>query len=129
MILTQKKILLIDSLGALLSVFILGVVLVKFESTFGMPRKVLYFLSITAGILGTYSFICYLLIKENRKPYLKIIANANLIYCCITVGLTIYFNRVLTNWGFTYFLCEVAVIIMLAIFELKSASKLINNKA
>ena len=129
MILTQKKILLIDSLGALLSAFMLGVVLVRFESTFGMPRKVLYFLSIIACILATYSFICYLLIKENRKPYLKIIACANLIYCCVTAGLTIYFNSVLTNWGFTYFLCEVAVIITLAIIELKSASKLVDNNA
>ena len=129
MILNSKKIFLIDSFGALLSAFLLGVVLVRFESTFGMPRKVLYFLSITACIFAIYSFMIYLLIKENWKPYLKIIAFANLIYCCLTIGLTLYFNKEVTNLGLIYFLAEVSVVITLAIIELKSASKIIYNKA
>ena len=129
MILNSKKIFLIDSFGALLSAFLLGVVLVRFESTFGMPRKVLYFLSITACIFAIYSFMSYLLIKENWKPYLKIIAFANLIYCCLTIGLTLYFNKEVTNLGLIYFLAEVSVVITLAIIELKSASKIIYNKA
>ena len=129
MIVKQKKLFLIDSLGALLSTFLLGVALVRFESTFGMPRKVLYFLSITACIFSIYSFVSYLLTKENWKPYLRIIAYSNLLYCCLTLGLTLYFNRALTNLGLIYFLSEVAVIITLAIIELRSASKLIVNKA
>ena len=71
----------------------------------------------------------YLLIKENWKPYLKIIAYTNLIYCGLTLGLTLYFNRELTNLGLIYFFSELAVLITLAIIELKSASKLIDNKA
>ncbi len=127
MILNPKKLFLIDSLGALLSAFLLGAVLVRFESAFGMPRKALNLLSIIACIFSIYSFMSYLLIKENWKPYLKIIAYANLIYCCLTIGFTLYFNSELTNWGLIYFLSEVAVIITLAIIEFKSASKLIGS--
>jgi hypothetical protein len=128
-IFNQKKLFLIDGTGALLSAFLLGVVLVRFEDTFGMPRRVLYFLSVIAGIFAVYSFMSYLLIKKNRRPYLKIIAFANLAYCCLTAGLTLYFIRELTNFGLAYFVSEVALIITLAIVELKSASKLIDYTA
>jgi hypothetical protein len=123
----QKKLFLIDSLGALLSAFLLGVILVRFESSFGMPRNVLYFLSITACTMSIYSFMNYLLIKKNRKYYLKIIACTNLFYCCLTLGLTLYFNKELTTLGLIYFLSELVVIITLVIVELKSASKFINK--
>ena len=126
--LTPKKLFLTDSSGAALSAFLLGVVLVRFENTFGMPREILYFLAITACFLAIYSLMSFLLIKENGKPYLKIIGYANLLYCGVTVGLIIYFNRVLTNWGLIYFLSEVAVIVTLAVVELKFASKQIDKK-
>ena len=125
--LNQKKLFLIDSLGALLSAFLLGVVLVRFESSFGMPRNVLYFLSITACTMSIYSFMNYLLIKKNRKYYLKIIAYINLLYCCLTLGLALYFNKELTTLGLIYFLSELTVIITLVIVELKSASKFIDK--
>lgn len=128
MILKHKKLFLIDSLGALLSAFLLGVVLVSFESTFGMPRKVLYFLSITACTFAIYSYMSYLLIKENWKPYLKIIAFANLLYCCLTIGLIFYLNQKLTTFGLIFFLSEVIVIITLVIIELKIAYDYIKNK-
>lgn len=121
MIVSPKKLLLIDSLGALLSAFLLGVVLVKFESSFGMPLKVLYWLSIIACVFAVYSLMSYLIIKNNRKLYLKIIAFANLTYCCLTIGLVLFFSDELTNLGLIYFLSEVAVILTLVIIELKSA--------
>jgi hypothetical protein len=122
MILNPGKLLLIDGAGALLSAFLLGVVLVKFENIFGMPLKALCFLSTIACIFAAYSFTSYLLIKKNRKPYLKIIAFANLMYCCLTLGLIFYYNNELTNWGLLCFLCELAVIMILVIIELRSAS-------
>ena len=114
----HKKLFLIDCLGALLSAFLLGVVLMNFESTFGMPRKELYFLSIIAFLLATYSFMCYFFIKRNWKFYLKIIAFANLLYCFLTIGLMLYFCKELTNYGFIYFVSEVIIVITLAIIEL-----------
>ena len=43
-----KKLFLIDSLGALISAVMLGLVLTRFEHIFGMPQNVLYFLSFIA---------------------------------------------------------------------------------
>jgi hypothetical protein len=44
----SKKIFLIDGIGALLSAVFLGVILVKFEESFRMPRTILYLLSSVA---------------------------------------------------------------------------------
>jgi hypothetical protein len=126
--LTAKKLLLVDSLGALVSALLLGLVLVQFESDFGMPSKVLYFLSIIACLFSAYSLMSYLLVKNNGKPFLTFIALANLIYCCLTIGLTIYFHKELTYLGFIYFFSEVVIIITLAIIELKTVSEIVENK-
>ena len=128
MTLQPKKLFLIDSTGAFLSAFLLGVVLVSLERTFGMPRNVLYFLSVSACIFGIYSLMCYVLLKEHWKPYLQMIAFANLLYCCLTIGLVIYWSKELTNLGLLYFLSEIGVVITLAIVELKTASKQMDNK-
>jgi len=118
-----KKLFLIDSIGALSSAFLLGVVLVHFESSFGMPRKELYMLSIAACAFAVYSFTCYLLIKENWSPYLRIIAIANLLYCCVTIGLVICLHQQITTLGWLYFVSEIIVIVCLAFVELQTASK------
>jgi hypothetical protein len=119
---SSKNLFLLDSLGALLSAILLGVVLVSFENEFGMPQKVLNMLSYTAIILSIYSFICFLKNSVNWRPYLKIIAIVNLLYCCLTMGLLIYFYQKLTVLGVFYFVIETLVITILAIIELKKAN-------
>lgn len=128
MTLQPQKLFLIDSTGAFLSAFLLGVVLVSLERSFGMPRNVLYFLSISACMLGIYSFMCYVLLNEHWKPYLQMIAFANLLYCCLTIGLVLYWNKALTNLGLLYFLSEVGIVITLALVELKTASRQMDHK-
>ncbi len=128
MILPPKQLFLIDSLGGMLSALLLGVVLARFETTFGMPRKVLYFLSCLACVYAVYSFLSYWRIKENWRPYMQAIAIANLLYCCLTVGLVIYHRQELTKLGLIYFLLEVVVIISLIIMELKTVSGFLREK-
>lgn len=118
-----KKLFLIDSLGALLSAGMLGIVLTRFESTVGMPKQVLYFLAILACIFAVYSFLCFLWVKSNWQIYLKIIALVNLAYCCLTIGLIIYEYQELTNLGLCYFVLEIIVVTVLAMIELKTASR------
>lgn len=118
-----KTLFLIDSIGALSSAFLLGIVLVHFESSFGMPRKELYMLSIAACTFAVYSFTCFLLIKENWSPYLRLIAVVNLLYCCVTIGFAFYFYQQITALGWLYFVGEIIVIVCLAIIELQTASK------
>lgn len=122
-LLNSKKLFLIDGLGALLSAFLLGVILVQFEPLFGMPRKALYFLSATACLFATYSGLCYVFLKKNHAVYLKPIAWANLLYCCLTIVLTVYFYKELTTLSIIYFLAEVMVIVTLAMIELRAASE------
>src|SRR5688572_684170 len=121
--LNHKKLLLIDCLGALLSAFLLGIVLVKFESGFGMPQNILYFLSTMACLFAMYSGISYFFLRKNHVAYLKFIAFANLMYCCLTLGLTVYFYKQLTALGLIYFTGEILVIVALAMIELRVASK------
>jgi len=53
------RLFLIDGYGALLSAFLYMVVLVNFESAFGMPQRELHFLGFLAGVYAVYSFSCY----------------------------------------------------------------------
>ncbi|MEW7290649.1 hypothetical protein [Aquimarina sp. 2304DJ70-9] len=124
MISSPNKLFLIDGLGALLTAFLLGVVLTTWEDCFGMPSKILYTLSIVALIYALYSISCYFLTIKNWKPYLRGIAIANLMYCCLTIGLVVYFYHNLTGIGVLYFLLEVAVILILIGVELRVSSRI-----
>ena len=126
MMLKLPKIFLTDGLGALLSAFLLCVILVKFEHVFQMPRPVLWILLITACLFASYSLINYLL-NNKKRSYLKIIAYANLLYSCLTISMTLYYRTELTTVGFMYFLSEAAIIMTLAIIELKVAFNPVDN--
>ena len=118
-----KQIFLIDSFGALISAFSLGVVLVIFESHFGMPRNVLYILAAVACLFAIYSFSCALRMPKKWQPFLKAIALANFIYCCATLFLLFYFYQHLTVLGITYFVLEIMVILILIKIEFYLANK------
>lgn len=128
MTLAPKQLFLIDSLGGILSALLLGVVLARFETAFGMPQKVLYLLACLACVYTIYSLLSYWRIKENWRPYMQAIAIANLFYCCLTIGLVIYHFQKLNKLGLLYFLLEVVVIISLIIVELKTVSRFHGEK-
>ncbi|MBX2927255.1 MAG: hypothetical protein KF852_05415 [Saprospiraceae bacterium] len=116
-----QKLFLTDSLGALLSAIMLGLVLPRLESIFGMPQLVLYWLASIAGIFFIHSLLCFLRKPANWRPSLRIIALANLSYCCLTVGLIIYWFPMLTVLGLAYFALEIIVVMLLSLMELKAA--------
>ena len=113
----SKKLFLVDSIGALLSAILIGLVLARFEPIFGMPHTVLYVLAVIPCIFSIYSFLCFLSKKRNLQSLMKIIAIANLLYCCLTVGLMIYFYQQLTIFGLIYFVLEIIIVVLLAIIE------------
>ncbi len=120
--LNPKRLFLIDSLGALLSAILYSAVLARFESIFGMPQNVLYGLSFLAGAYAIYSCICYFSNLEKWRPYLKIIAIANLLHCCLTIGLVFSCYQKLTILGLCYFAGELIIVMSLAVVELKTIS-------
>ena len=115
---------LIDGFGALLSAFLLGIVLTRYESTFGMPRQALYFLAILPCLFAVYDFICYFRTKENRGSFLKAIGIANLLYCCISIGFVLHHFQKLTILGLLYFMGEILIVTVLASVEIKTANEL-----
>lgn len=118
---SSRILFLLDGLGALLSAFFLGIVLVRFEVYFGIPKNILYLLAGLACILMIYSLGTYLFAKDNWHTHYKTIAFANLAYCFLTAGLIIYFHKEITPLGLLYFLAEMAILLFLVKMELKSA--------
>jgi len=114
---------LIDSLGAVLSAFLLGFVLVQLEYLIGMPKKELYFLALIACGFAVYSFLCYWRTPRNWRLFLKIIASSNLIYCFISIGLVVYHYEKLSDLGLLYFIIEFMILIIIATVEFKVATK------
>lgn len=119
--LSPKRLFLIDSIGAILSAIFLGVVLVRFESTFGMPLNILYKLALAAVVFAAYSASCHFFLPTNWRPFLKAIALVNLTYSCLTLGLVIHFYAKLTALGLLYFAGELALVITLARIEWRTA--------
>ncbi len=112
-----KRIFLIDGLGALLTAFFLGIILASFENSFGMPKTILYILSIIACLFAFYSFCSSFFATSHWRHLLKWLIIANAIYCCLTIGLVFHFFQNLRILGLFYFLLELIVMISLIFFE------------
>ncbi len=119
----HKKLFLIDSLGGGLSAFMLGLVLVAYNPIIGMPYPTLYLLSFIACLFCVYSFVCFKFTPKNWQLFMKIVAVCNLLYCCLTIGLTIHYYAALTALGVAYFVIEVIIIVIIAIIEIQTANK------
>ena len=94
-----KKLFQIDGFGAVLSAILLGVVLVKLEYLFGIPKSTLYLLAFLPCLFVVYDLYCYFKTPNDVAMFLKIIGITNLIYCCLSIGLAIYHSKDITIWG------------------------------
>lgn len=118
-----KKLFLIDGIGALLSIFLLGVVLVKFESYFGMPKPTLYFLAFWPCLFFIYDMLCFFLAKQKLNILLKGIAFANVGYCILSVVTAIFHYSSITYLGWIYISLEIIIVLIIASIEFKVANK------
>lgn len=123
-----KRLFLIDSLGALTTAFLLFVVLRNFNEYFGIPEKILIYLSAIAVCYFFYSLTCSFVIKVNWVPFIKGICIANLLYCVSTVGLLILYHHQLTSIGIVYFLGEIAIVCGIAYLEFNVAIEIDKRK-
>ncbi|MFN3852536.1 MAG: hypothetical protein ACK4NY_24105 [Spirosomataceae bacterium] len=118
-----RKLFLFDGLGAIYSAFMLGFVLFQNEILFGIPKTVLFYLSIMAATFAVYSLTCYIGNPRKPKNYLRVIAFANLTYCCISLGIMTYFFQQITVLGIIYLILEKFVVLGLVFFELMAANQ------
>ncbi|NND05196.1 MAG: hypothetical protein HKN87_02350 [Saprospiraceae bacterium] len=116
-----KKLFLIDALGAFVSALCLGYLLVRFEHLFGMPKNVLYVLASIAIGFSINSIASWAFAKESWRRALRIIAIANLLYCCITVVLVLYYWQYLTALGLAYFMIEIILVVLLSYAEFRNS--------
>jgi hypothetical protein len=122
----STKIFLLDATGAFVSIILLSTLYI-FEEYFGMPQKILSIFIGIASVFFFYSAIVYLVSPLKWRTYLTIIAILNICYCLLTIFHVFLYFENLTLYGQLYFVGEVLVIILLAIFELKIASKTTNH--
>jgi len=118
-----RNILLIDALGAIVSIVLLGCVLVKLEPFFGFPKSALYFLVLFPCIYFTYDLYVYYKKNYKVKLALKTIAFLNIVYCFVTLGLATYHWQRITALGWTYLVLELIVIVGIAKFEFNYSKK------
>ncbi len=117
-----EKLFLIDAFGALLSAFLLGIVLVKFEQFFGIPIPILYFLALLPCFFAVYDFSCFVANSKNVGVLLKCIAFMNTAYCFVSLTLLLYHYERMKILGWSYILIEVIIVLILANIEYKVAT-------
>ena len=122
-----RKLFLIDGLGAMLSAFMLGVVLVKLERAFGIPSSTLYFLAIFPVLFAIFDFYCYQKKHSKSGQFLRILGILNLMYCCLSIGFAFYHINTITVLGWIYMLIEILIIVVLSVFELRVAKRLMSS--
>lgn len=117
-LLTTKRIFLIDAFGALVSISIFLLVLLKHETFFGIPKSSIYLLCTVPGFFIIYDLSIYFLIKRDLGFYLKVLAFMNLFYCALSIGVGIYLKGIITRYGHSYLFLEIIVLILLCRYQL-----------
>jgi len=123
-----KRLFLLDGFGAFLTAFVLFAILRRFNEYVGLPPSTLSLLSLIAIIFCFYSISCFFLVSDNWQPFIRIISMANLLYCCLTIGVVIYYNQSLKVVGLVYFLAEIIVVCTIAFVEWETVTRWTKRK-
>ncbi len=119
-----KQLFILDGLGAMLSAFMLGVVLVYFQAIIGMPINTLYFLAAVPCVFILFNFFGYLSKTNKVRSFLKTIAYFNISYCFISLAFTFFHMESLTALGWFYFIVEILLVLTVAYLELQTAGRI-----
>ena len=119
--LSAKQLLFVDSIGAMVSAVMLGLVLPHFQRHIGMPITELYLLASLPIAFAVIDFYWLLFRKGNERAGLLLIAFANMAYSLLSMLLVIVNFELLTALGLSYFVIELLLLAALVAFELKTA--------
>lgn len=111
-----SRLYLLDGAGALLSAFMLGVVLVALQQIVGIPIWSLLLLAAIPCCFVVYDTYYYLKKSDKGRP-LRIISLLNLAYCCLSIALAVKHIETLTRWGWLYIIIECIIILLVARLE------------
>ncbi len=122
-----KKLFLIDGVGAAFSAFLIGFVLIRLQTLLGISVSTLYLLAALPLAFALYDGFCYRKLNTGAGPFLKVLAIMNLLYCGLSITLTVFHFNTITILGLFYFATEILIVVILALIELKVASRLPDN--
>ncbi|MGB0885578.1 MAG: hypothetical protein ACPGVH_07130 [Chitinophagales bacterium] len=117
-----KNIFILDALGALVSILLLGGVLVHFENYFGIPKNTLYILASCPIIFVVYDLICFYFIHNQLDKHLKLVATLNLLYILLSISLAYFHTDSITWLGYIYIIGEIIILLALVLFEWKMSN-------
>lgn len=112
-----RSIFLLDGVGAVVSVLLLGVVLPALQPWIGMPLRVLHLLALVPIFYGVYSLCCFWLVDHRSPRWLLAIMVANALYCVLTAVLVMVHVGEMTRLGVVYFVADALVIAGVVAFE------------
>ena len=119
-----KRIILIDMIGAMLSVILLSVVLVQYEAVFKIPKEMLYFLAGFPMIFIIFHVFSILRRDLKLNRYLKVISILNISYCLISLVCIFLIMERVSIFGLMYLILEINIVLILATIEFKVSKKL-----
>lgn len=113
-----RKLILVDFSGALMSAFMLGIVLVHWNSFFGIPVDALYVLAVIPCFFAFYGLSIYAIESANARAFLRNIAYLNLAYCAVSVGIAVFHTASIQAAGWVYLTLEILIVVLLARLEM-----------
>jgi hypothetical protein len=124
---TPSTFLIIDAIGALTSFVLLAFVLPNFISVLGIPKQVLWTLSIPPIFFFVYDIWSLIRFKEKLGIALGTIALLNSLYCITSLVFALVHLEELTIFGWIYIIGEILLILFLVHLEWKTAVQLKMN--
>ncbi|NNE56326.1 MAG: hypothetical protein HKN32_09915 [Flavobacteriales bacterium] len=120
---SPKILLLIDGIGAAISVIMLGIVLPTFQHQIGLPTIYLYLLASIAGLFTIQSLRAYRQFPFRWARRLQNVALGNLAYSFLTLIIVIWNVKLITGLGIAYFAAELLIILTLTVKEFQLAQR------
>jgi len=114
-----RRLFVVDGVGAIISAFLLGIVLVRLESIFGIPPFALYILAAIPIFFAIYDVYSHEQPIQRSGSFLIRIAIMNFSYCLLSLGMAIYHSGSLTFLGWGYILIEIFIVCTIGFIELK----------
>lgn len=119
-----RKLFLVDAFGALVSAFMLGVVLVRYEIVFRIPKNALYLLAFIPCVFVVFDLAAFYFGKSKWSVLLKLIALANICYCILSIVLALMHRESLSVLGWLYIIIEIVIIVYIAHIEYNCSLKI-----
>ncbi len=113
-----RQLFLVDGAGAFLSALMLGVVLIRLESYFGIPPRMLLILAAFPVLFVVYDLCCVMFHPRSPGLFLRIIGFANLCYVFICFFLIIDHSGSILRPGWIYLVSEMLIVAAIGFGEL-----------